>query len=345
MHTPTNKKLLDWYQIQHRKLPWRALPGNLADPYGVWLSEIMLQQTGVKTVIPYYRSFLVKWPSVGDLAKTSLDQVLHAWQGLGYYARARNLHKSAQIIATEFDSVIPNTEEGLLRLPGIGPYTAAAIAAIAFGRKTTPVDGNIERVISRLFAIDELLPAAKPRLFELAQDLTPDKRAGDHAQALMDLGATVCLPRNPHCDRCPLNSDCRGLTEGIAEVLPRRKTKQQIPTRYGAVFCLLDNEGRILLRRRPEKGLLGGMMEVPSTPWRDKRWHLNKIIHHAPIETQWRKNSKNVIHTFTHFRLELTVMTGSGWRAALANEVWQPIGALGNLALPTVMKKILQEVL
>ena len=304
----------------------------------------MLQQTGVKTVIPYYRSFLVRWPSVGDLAKTSLDQVLHAWQGLGYYARARNLHKSARIIATEFDCVFPNTEEGLLQLPGIGPYTAAAIAAIAFGRKTTPVDGNIERVISRLFAIDKPLSAAKPYLFELARDLTPDKRAGDHAQALMDLGATVCMPRSPLCDCCPLNSDCRGLKEGIAEVLPRRETKTQLPTRYGVVFCLLDNEQRILLRRRPEKGLLGGMMEVPSTPWRDKRWRLNQIISHAPIETQWRKISKNVTHTFTHFRLELIVMKGSGWRGALANEVWQPVGELSDLALPTVMKKILHEI-
>ena len=305
----------------------------------------MLQQTGVNTVIPYYLSFLVKWPTVGNLANTNLDQVLHAWQGLGYYARARNLHKSAQIIATEFNCVFPDTENDLLQLPGIGPYTAAAIAAIAFGRKTTPVDGNIERVMSRLFAVDKPLPAAKPHLYELARRFTPDQRAGDHAQALMDLGATICLSRTPHCDRCPLNSSCRGLKEGVAEDLPRRKAKKQLSTRYGVAFCLMDNQGRILLRRRPEKGLLGGMMEVPSTPWRDRQWHLGQIISHAPIETQWRENSERVIHTFTHFRLNLTVMTGSGWRTTQANEIWQPANALNKLALPTLMKKILRNAL
>ena len=304
----------------------------------------MLQQTGVNTVIPYYRSFLVRWPKVEDLANANLDEVLHAWQGLGYYARARNLHKSAKIIATKFDCIFPDTEDGLLQLPGIGPYTAAAIAAIAFGRKTTPVDGNIERVMARLFAIDEPLPAAKSHLYELARGFTPDQRAGDHAQALMDLGATVCLSRAPHCDQCPLKSNCLGLKEGVAENLPRRETKKQLPTRYGVAFCLLDNKGCILLRRRPEKGLLGGMMEVPSTPWRDKQWHLSQIISHAPIKTQWREISKNVVHTFTHFRLELAVMSGSGWRAPQADEIWHPTDALDKLALPTVMKKILQNV-
>lgn len=303
----------------------------------------MLQQTGVKTVIPYYNSFLVKWPRVEDLAAANLDQVLHAWQGLGYYARARNLHKAAQIITTEFGCVFPDTEDSLLQLPGVGPYTAAAIAAIAFGRKTTPVDGNIERVVSRLFAIDDPLSAAKSRVFELARSLTPNQRAGDHAQALMDLGSTVCLSRSPLCVRCPLKFDCLGFKKGIAERLPRREAKKQLPMRYGVVFCLTDNKGRILLRRRPEKGLLGGMMEAPSTPWQDKEWCLNEITDHAPIETQWQKLPENVLHTFTHFRLELTLVVGSGWRAAKPHEVWQPVDALEELALPTVMKKVFRK--
>ena len=261
----------------------------------------MLQQTVVKTVIPYYRFFLTKWPTVRDLAKANLDQVLHAWQGLGYYARARNMYKCAKLVSNEFGGIFPDTEDGLLQLPGIGPYTAAAIAAIAFGRKTSPVDGNIERVMSRLFAVEDFLPAAKPRL--------------------------------------------RKLAGRIASELPRRRPKVERPTRYGVAFCLLDEQGRILLRRRPEEGLLGGMMEVPSTPWRDNRWRQNQIAIHAPLEIQWRKMSENVMHTFTHFGLELTIMTGSGWRAARADEVWQPADALGDLALPTVMKKVLHKAL
>ena len=305
----------------------------------------MLQQTLVKTVIPYYRFFLTRWPTVRDLAKANLDHVLHAWQGLGYYARARNMYKCAKLVSNEFGGIFPDTEDGLLQLPGIGPYTAAAIAAIAFGRKTSPVDGNIERVMSRLFAVEDILPAAKPRLRKLAGSLTPDQGAGDHAQALMDLGATICLSRTPHCDLCPLNADCRGLKQGIAADLPRRRPKVERPTRYGVAFCLLDNQGRILLRRRPEEGLLGGMMEVPSTPWRDNPWRKNQITIHSPFQTQWRMMSENVMHTFTHFGLELAIMTGSGWREAQVDEVWQAADALGELALPTVMKKVLRKAL
>ncbi|MBC8242671.1 MAG: A/G-specific adenine glycosylase, partial [Alphaproteobacteria bacterium] len=295
--------LLSWYDGQHRKLPWRAPPGELARPYDVWLSEIMLQQTVVKTVIPYYLHFLQRWPSVEALAAAELDQVLHAWQGLGYYARARNLHKCAQVVVAEHRGAFPDTEAGLLTLPGIGPYTAAAIAAIAFGRKASPVDGNIERVVARLYGVTEMMPGAKTALRLLAAGLTPTLRAGDHAQALMDLGATICLARQPQCDRCPLHQACLGRQQGIAASLPRRLPKAERPTRYGVAFCLFDEAGRLLLRRRPEKGLLGGMMEVPSTPWRAKNWPAEEIPPFAPLATCWRTLPGTVGHTLTHFHL------------------------------------------
>ena len=334
---------MSWYDSRHRKLPWRAPPGQLAPVYHVWLSEIMLQQTVVKTVIPYFLHFLQRWPTVEALAAAELDQVLHAWQGLGYYARARNLHKCAQVVAEELGGEFPETEAGLLALPGIGPYTAAAIAAIAFGQKATPVDGNIERVVARLHAITAALPAAKTELRRLAADLTPARRAGDHAQALMDLGATVCLPREPLCDRCPLNSLCQGRLQGIASSLPRRQPKADRPVRYGVAFCLFDETGRLLLRRRPEKGLLGGMMEVPSTPWREAAWPAEEVAPFAPLAIRWHDVPGTVVHTFTHFRLELTVRTGTGDRPAAAGEGWHLPADLAELALPTVMKKVLRH--
>lgn len=336
-------KLLSWYDSQRRKLPWRALPGELAAPYHVWLSEIMLQQTVVKTVIPYFLHFLARWPTVQDLAAAELDEVLHAWQGLGYYARARNLHKCALAVTTEHGGIFPDTEDGLRALPGIGPYTAAAVAAIAFGRKASPVDGNIERVVSRLFAVTEPLPGIKPELRRLAAGLTPEQRAGDHAQALMDLGATICLPRAPLCERCPLSAGCEGRKREIAASLPRRQPKAARPTRYGVAFCLFDKAGRLLLRRRPERGLLGGMMEVPSTPWREATWPGSEVSQHAPVKTHWQTLPGTVVHVFTHFRLELTVRTGTKGRAAKDGEIWQAPDDLGQLALPTVMQKVLRH--
>jgi A/G-specific adenine glycosylase len=338
---------LSWYDGQHRTLPWRAPPGELALPYQVWLSEIMLQQTVVKTAIPYYLHFLQRWPDIAALAAADLDQVLHAWQGLGYYARARNLHKCAQVVTAEHAGKFPETEAGLLALPGIGPYTAAAIAAIAFGHKASPVDGNIERVVSRLYAVMEALPGAKGELRRLAHGLTPRLRAGDHAQALMDLGATVCLPRTPQCSRCPLRQICLGHRQGIAASLPRRAPKAERPTRYGVAFCLLDEAGHLLLRRRPEKGLLGGMMEVPSTPWRAETWPEGEIEAFAPLaapqSAPWRTLPGAVTHVFTHFRLELEVRTAKGGRPALDGEIWHPPANLAELALPTVIKKVLRH--
>jgi A/G-specific adenine glycosylase len=266
---PKPDLILKWYDRHRRQLPWRSPPGAPADPYHVWLSEIMLQQTTVVTVKSYFENFLEIWPKISDLAAAPLDDVLHAWQGLGYYARARNLHKCAGVIVTEFGSLFPEDEQALLTLPGIGPYTAAAIAAIAFGKKTTPVDCNIERVIARLFAVSEALPKSKPKLTELAVKLTPDDRAGDYAQALMDIGATICTPKKPTCSLCPLSGECRAEARGIAEELPARAPKKNKPTRLGTAFWLVNPKGEILLRRRPEKGLkcLPPSGRRPRKPW------------------------------------------------------------------------------
>src|ERR1700680_4901237 len=258
--------LLEWYDRHRRKLPWRPPAGERADPYSVWLSEIMLQQTGVKTVGPYFEKFLMRWPDVGALGRASLDDVLRMWAGLGYYSRARNLHACAVAVLRDHGGVFPDTEQGLRSLPGIGPYTAAAIAAIAFGQRTMPVDGNIERVVSRLFAVEEQLPQAKPLIQQLAATLLGASRAGDSAQALMDLGASICSPKKPACALCPLNGDCISRARGDQESFPRKAPKKTGTLRRGAAFVVTRGE-ELLVRSRPEKGLLGGMTEVPTSHW------------------------------------------------------------------------------
>lgn len=332
--------LLAWYDRHRRHMPWRAPPGTRADPYHVWLSEIMLQQTTVATVGPYFRDFVDRWPTVAALAAADLDAVLHAWQGLGYYARARNLHKCAKAVAAEFGGQFPEAEEVLLDLPGVGPYTAAAITAIAFDRPATPVDGNIERVVARLFAIRTPLPEAKPELRAAAARLTPTRRPGDYAQAAMDLGATVCTPRKPRCLLCPWQERCVAHAAGIEEGLPARTPKAPKPTRYGIAFWTADGAGRVLLRRRPEKGLLGGMMEIPSTDWTGAMPDLSAARAAAPLPADWRLVDGLVRHTFTHFHLEMRLTVGRSRAAAPAGCVWAPVDRLGDHALPTVMKKV-----
>jgi A/G-specific adenine glycosylase len=334
--------LLAWYDRHRRKLPWRPLPGVAADPYRVWLSEIMLQQTGVKFVAPYFEKFLARWPRVDDLGRASLDDVLRMWAGLGYYSRARNLHACAVKVLGDHGGVFPDTEEGLRALPGVGPYTAAAIAAIAFGRRTMPVDGNIERVVSRLFAVEEPLPRSKSLIGQLAFTLLGETRAGDSAQALMDLGSTICTPKKPACALCPLNADCAAYVRGDQETFPRKAPKKTGELRRGAAFVVRRGD-ELLLRTRAEKGLLGGMTEVPGSDWiaaqddnfaRKQAPALNGV-------TRWRRKAGVVTHVFTHFPLELVVYTASvaaGTRAP-AGMRWAAIETLNDEALPSVMRK------
>src|SRR6266436_2508895 len=286
---PDSAVLLAWYDRHHRNLPWRAPPGMRPDPYRVWLSEIMLQQTTVATVGPYFDRFMARWPDISALAAASLDEVLRLWQGLGYYARARNLHACARAVVDRHGGVFPDEIEALRALPGIGDYTAAALAAIAFGRREAAIDGNVERVIARLFAVRDPLPVAKPRLAALAAALVPEQRTGDFAQALMDLGATICTPRRPRCVLCPWRACCAAAASGMAEVLPARADKPNRPSRYGVAFWLTRPDGTVLLRRRPEKGLLGGMTEIPSTPWRAEPWALADAVRVAPATSEWSR--------------------------------------------------------
>ncbi len=335
-------RLLAWYDRHRRDLPWRAAPGKRADPYRVWLSEVMLQQTTVATVVPYFEAFLKRWPDLETLAAAELDEVLHAWQGLGYYARARNLHRCARELVAFHGGRFPETEAELRRLPGIGSYTAAAIVAIAFDRRAVVVDGNVERVMARLFRVEEPLPGARARFRRLAAALTPAERPGDYAQAVMELGATVCVPRTPRCDRCPWATSCAG--REIAERLPLRAPRRTRPTRRGMAFWLVRPDGAVLLRRRPQRGLLGGMTEFPSTEWRDGPLPDPASAQRgSPLAARrWRALPGVVHHTFTHFHLELAVLAGKVAKDVAAPEgcFWCPVGRLSEHALPTVMKKV-----
>jgi A/G-specific adenine glycosylase len=344
--------LLGWYDRERRHLPWRADPGEVPDPYKVWLSEIMLQQTTVKAVLPRYGLFLRRWPNVAALARAELGEVLGAWAGLGYYARARNLHACAQAVVEDHGGKFPESEVELRKLPGVGGYTAAAIAAIAFGAQATPVDGNIERVVARLFAVTLPLPEAKAEIKALAETLSPAKRPGDFAQAMMDLGATICTPRRPACGLCPVHPECRGYAEGLAEVLPYREEKAERPVRRGAIYVAIRSDGAVLLRERPLKGLLGGMLETPSSPWGDQAPNGKAVQLHAPVNAEWRKLPGLVEHTFTHFHLELSVYRAEvGADAALKRAAlpercrWLTLRELSDAALPSLMRKVISHAL
>jgi len=336
--------LLAWYDRHRRRLPWRAAPGERADAYRVWLSEIMLQQTTVKAAGPYFEKFLERWSDVTALAAASLDDVLRMWAGLGYYSRARNLHACAVAVARDHGGVFPDTEEGLRSLPGIGPYTAAAIAAIAFDRPTMPVDGNIERVTSRLFAIEEALPQAKPRIQELATTLLGPARAGDSAQALMDLGATICTPKKPACVLCPLNEGCAARALGTQQTFPRKAPKKAGVLRRGAAFVVTRGD-ELLVRSRPEKGLLGGMTEVPGSDWSAGQEDAEALAQAPALKaiTRWHRKAGVVTHVFTHFPLELVVYTAEAAAGTRPPEGmrWVPIATLAEEALPNVMRKVI----
>lgn len=325
--------LLNWYDVNARDLPWRRPPGanEVADPYRVWLSEIMLQQTTVAAVAPYYRRFLEAWPTVEALAAAPREDVLSAWAGLGYYSRARNLHAAAQAAAGQ--GGFPVDEAGLRALPGVGPYTAAAIASIAYGLAANVVDGNVERVMARLHAVKTPLPDARPALAALAAHYVTPDRPGDWAQALMDLGATVCTPRSPDCPSCPIAFACAARAEGAPELYPFKKPKAAKPERHGIAFRLRRG-GDLLLVRRPDKGLLGGMVALPTTPWREEVWGRGEAAAVAPVVADWREIGA-VRHVFTHFALTLQV-----WEAeADAEGDWRDAGDLDALGLPTVFRK------
>jgi A/G-specific adenine glycosylase len=332
--------LLTWYDRARRDLPWRAAPGRRADPYAVWLSEIMLQQTTVATVKSYYATFMSRWPTLTALAQAPLDEVLAAWAGLGYYARARNLHACARLVAAEFDGRFPDTEKELLNLPGVGPYTAAAIAAIAFERPCVAQDGNVERVISRLFALTASQPRLKAEVDAHVRKFLSHERPGDFAQALMDLGAGVCTPRAPLCHACPLAKSCEGLRLGTPLAFPVKIPKAKKPHRRGASFVLRCGDA-VLLRRRPEKGLLGGMMEFPSTPLETDTQHAH-MSRHAPIRAAWRRLDATVTHVFTHFSMELTIFVAESAKSPSIAENcrWAKADRLDKEGLPTLMRKV-----
>lgn len=343
MTAPAAADLLAWYDRHRRALPWRAVAGERADPYRVWASEIMLQQTTVTAVKPYYERFMARFPTVEALAAAPSEEVMQAWAGLGYYSRARNLHACAQAVMAQHGGRFPDTEEALRALPGIGAYTAGAVAAIAFDRPAAAVDGNVERVMTRLFAIAEELPGARPLVRERVLGLMPQGRPGDFAQALMDLGATICTPRNPACGLCPWRDPCAARRAGTQDSFPRKAPKKAGATRLGAAFVLLRQDGAVLLRTRPPKGLLGGMAEVPTSEWR-AGYELDGAAQDAPVATRWHRLSPPVRHVFTHFPLELTVFRAqapAGTSAPPGMRFTAP-QRLGAEPFPSVMLKVLE---
>ncbi|MFC3440083.1 A/G-specific adenine glycosylase [Sphingobium rhizovicinum] len=327
--------LLAHYDVHARRLPWRAPPGaNAADPYRVWLSEVMLQQTTVAAVGPYFAKFTQRWPSVADLAASEDADLMAAWAGLGYYARARNLLACARAVVRDHGGHFPDTEDGLRALPGVGAYTAAAVAAIAFGRRAVVVDANVERVVARLFAIATPLPAARPQIREAADRITPDARAGDFAQAMMDLGATICTPRNPACGICPLRDDCAAVLTADPAAYPVKAAKKAKPHRLGHGWWI-ERDGHVWLVRRPDKGLLGGMRALPSSDWTAAPDAT------PPIDADWMMIDIPVAHVFTHFSLALTIHhTHVGSDATPPGEgEWWPVERIGDAGLPTLFAR------
>jgi A/G-specific adenine glycosylase len=345
-----SRQILSWYDDHARELPWRSKPGIRPDPYHVWLSEIMLQQTTVATVGPYFEKFLTMWPTVGHMAAAPLDKLLTAWAGLGYYARARNLHKCAIAVQENFNGIFPCDESDLLSLPGIGPYTAAAISSIAFDQAATVVDGNIERIMARLFRIKEPLPAAKKTITDLAEQLTPAQRPGDYAQALMDIGATICMPRKPKCETCPISVFCEAFDAKNMETYPVKAIKKAKPKRRAFIFWLEAANGDVLLRRREESGLLGGMMEFPSSPWKAELVSLKEaLVDYSEflLPNSIFREKAVVRHTFTHFHLELKpvfIHVKKESFKRMKNISWVQPGDFSNYALPTLMIKVVKSV-
>lgn len=337
---PRSSDLLDWYDHNARKMPWRVSPsdrakGVMPDPYFVWMSEVMLQQTTVAAVKDYFNRFTTRWPTVTDLAAAEDSEVMGEWAGLGYYARARNLLKCARAVVADHDGQFPDTYEGLITLPGIGPYTAAAISSIAFDRAAPVVDGNVERVMSRVFNIHTPLPTAKAELTDKAALLTPDARPGDYAQAVMDLGATICTPKKPACGLCPWRPVCQANAQGCEAELPKKLPKKVKPTRYGIAYVVRRIDGAILLETRPDTGLLGGMLGFPTSDWGATPKDT------PPIKADWKILNSEVKHTFTHFHLKLTVKTALvPFDRAITTGTFVEKADFRTSDLPTLMRKV-----
>lgn len=333
--TGFQKDLFKWYDTHQRHLPWRLSTPN---PYYTWISEVMLQQTTVPTVMPYFEKFIQTWPTVQELANASLDEVLHAWQGLGYYSRARNLHKCAQEIAHHSKGIFPEDEKHLKSLPGIGDYTAAAIRTIAFNKPAIVMDGNIERILSRLFLVKDPLPRSKSILKKHAQKIMSHQRPGDYAQALMDLGSSVCTPKKPLCLTCPIRQYCKAPGKN-PQLYPVKLPKTAKPKKFAILFWVTDKHNRILIEKRPHKGLLAGLMGFPTSPWTEEE-PSSKDLSHAPLQTQWTPLEKGVTHTFTHFHLSFLVVCGKTSQSTKG--LWARPEDLQDYAFPTLMKKVIR---
>lgn len=334
------KKVLSWYDRHRRAMPWRVAKGQKPEPYHVWMSEIMLQQTTVVTVGPYFQKFIERWPTVHDLAKAKRDDVMHEWAGLGYYARARNLHKCAQVVSQDHDGQFPDDQEELKKLPGIGDYTGAAITSIAFDKPANVVDGNIERIMARIHALTEPMPDSKKKLKELAGELADKRkdRPGDYAQALMDLGATICTPKSPKCVLCPIIDMCDGRKKGIAEELPAKKPKGKKPQKHGQVFWISNDNDEVLFVRRDEKEMLGGMLGLPTTKW-------IKTSEKQSSKKGYKKTKLAVFHSFTHFDLKLDIYMAKHENGAIPPEkdpIWVASSKIGELGLPTLFSKVVK---
>ena len=340
---PASTGLLDWYDRHARRFPWRVGPkerrlGVRPDPYRVWLSEVMLQQTTVKAVAPYFQRFVARWPGIRDLAAADVTDVMAAWAGLGYYSRARNLITCARAVAALPGAHFPESAYELARLPGIGAYTSAAIAAIAFDEPVAVVDGNVERVVARLFAIETPFPTAKAEVRVALERLVPRERSGEFAEAVMDLGATICTPRRPACALCPWSEPCVARREGRQAEFPRKGARKSRPLRFGSAFVARRADGAILLRRRPPRGLLGGMSEVPGSEWREER----AADAGEPFAAPWIALAVPVTHAFTHFELRLSIHRADADIAAPPGHYWAPAATLSREALPSVMKKAIE---
>ena len=336
-------RIISWYDKHRRILPWRAQPGSVPDPYSIWLSEIMLQQTTVATVKDYYQNFIMRWPSIRHLAQAPLEEVLAAWAGLGYYARARNLHACARQIYEHDHGRFPKSEDELRKLPGIGPYTAAAISAIAFDRPCVAVDGNVERIMTRLHTIDTPPKKNKKIIIEKSQLLASSKRPGDFVQALMDLGATICTPKNPQCLVCPIKSYCLAFQQDKAHLYPRKEIKPKKPKRQAAIF-ILHYERNILIQKQPNHGIFGGMFIFPSTPFKQDT-KLEAMLDHAPHKIKWRKLDGLIKHIFTHFVCESHVFIGKT-RSDIKlgpDKKWISLEELPEIGLPALMMKAAEK--